>query len=154
MTAAPLHHYEMKERESNSFLGDERHIIFINGENKDEGTALGRFVHDFKCNSADNMYYDILANRVRYFKEKGDMHQMSSVLEEMKNEVARRVKEEVTKEVTREITKKVSRKTAILTTIENFREFGINDEAIEEKIINKFNISPEAAREYMLGKIA
>lgn len=162
----PLHHYVMKEMESNALLGDERHILFINGENKDEETALGKLVHDFKCNSADNMYYDVLANRVRYFKEEGGVQSMCKILEDMRNEVAREVESrvtkevtkkvtrEVTKEVTREVTKKVTKETAIQTTIDNFREFGIDEAAIEERIMKKFSLTAEEAREYMLGKSA
>ncbi|MCD8158722.1 MAG: PD-(D/E)XK nuclease family transposase [Clostridiales bacterium] len=147
----PLKHYVMRDLESNDLLGDERHILFINGDNKNEGTALGKLVHDFKCKSADNMYYNVLAKRVRYFKEEGGgVSDMCKILEDMRNEVAR----EVEQRVTQEVTKKVSKDTAILTTIENFREFGIEEAAIEEKIISKFELSREAAKEYMLGKSA
>ncbi|MCD7854097.1 MAG: Rpn family recombination-promoting nuclease/putative transposase [Clostridiales bacterium] len=45
-------------------------------------------------------------------------------------------------------------KASILTTIENFREFGVDDKMIEEKIMSKFNLSQEKAKEYMLGKSA
>lgn len=126
----PLHHYVMKEMESNALLGDERHILFINGENKDEETALGKLVHDFKCNSADNMYYDVLANRVRYFKEEGGVQSMCKILEDMRNEAA------------------------ILMLIEGYRDIDMAESEIEERVMKKFNLTKERVKEYMLGKSA
>ena len=35
---------------------------------KDE-TALGKLMHDFACTNAKDMYYEVLADRVHYFKE-------------------------------------------------------------------------------------
>ena len=35
----------------------------------DEDTPLGRLMHDFRCTRPEDMYYDVLAERVRYFKE-------------------------------------------------------------------------------------
>ncbi|MCD8214714.1 MAG: PD-(D/E)XK nuclease family transposase [Clostridiales bacterium] len=134
----PLRHYVTKEIESNDLLGDERHIMFVNGENKDEETALGKLVHDFKCNSADNMYYDVLANRVRYFKEEGGVRQMCKVLEDMRNEAAA----------------KAAKESAILTLIEAYREFNVAESDIKEKIMKKFDISEAKAKEYMLGRSA
>ncbi|MCC8097786.1 MAG: PD-(D/E)XK nuclease family transposase [Eubacterium sp.] len=138
----PLRHYVTKEIECNELLGDERHIMFVNGENNDEVTALGKLVHDFKCYSADNMYYKVLANRVRYFKEEGGVQSMCKILEDMRNEVAR------------ETAKRVARETAITTTIENFRDIDMKESEIEERVMKKFNLSREEAKEYMLGKSA
>ncbi|MCD7846268.1 MAG: hypothetical protein LUG57_10570 [Oscillospiraceae bacterium] len=33
-------------------LGDEHHIIFVNGKNRDESTALGKLIHDFRSTQA------------------------------------------------------------------------------------------------------
>ncbi|MBR1854877.1 MAG: hypothetical protein IJ794_17320 [Lachnospiraceae bacterium] len=32
-------------------------------------TELGRLMHDFFCTNPDNMHYEELAQKVRYFKE-------------------------------------------------------------------------------------
>lgn len=50
-------------------FGDGSHIIYINSSMSDEDTPLGKLMHDFLCTRAEDMYYDILAERVRYFKE-------------------------------------------------------------------------------------
>ena len=47
-------------------------------------------MHDFSCTSAEQMHYQILANRVRYFKEDTEgVAAMSKVMEDMRNEAAR-----------------------------------------------------------------
>ena len=47
-------------------------------------------MHDFSCTSAKDMYYEVLAERVHYFKEdeKG-VATMCRVMEDMRNETAR-----------------------------------------------------------------
>ncbi|MCD8157393.1 MAG: hypothetical protein LUD77_00400 [Clostridiales bacterium] len=67
---------------------------------------------------------------------------MCKILEDMRNEVAR------------ETAKRVARETAITTTIENFREIDMDENEIEERVMNKFNLSREKTKEYMLGKSA
>lgn len=50
-------------------FGDGSHILYVNSSIENEDTPLGKLMHDFRCRRADDMYYDILADRVRYFKE-------------------------------------------------------------------------------------
>ncbi|MCD7785949.1 MAG: Rpn family recombination-promoting nuclease/putative transposase [Oscillospiraceae bacterium] len=127
----PLHHYAMRDVNTNDFLGDERHIIFVNGNNKDKSTPLGKLVHDFKCASADDMYYPTLANRVRHFKEsEGGIAQMCKLLEDMRNEAL------------------------IVGYIEAARYYGATDDVIAKDIVNKYGITDEQARNYMLKKSA
>ena len=62
----------------------------MNAQMKDD-TALGQLMHDFACTSADEMHYQILADRVRYFKEdKEGVATMCKIMEDMKNEAAKR----------------------------------------------------------------
>lgn len=123
----PLHHYVMRDIETNDLLGDERHIMFVNGENDDESTRLGKLVHDFKCTSADDMYYDVLAKRVRHFKEtEGGVSYMSKIMDEVRIEA----------------------------TIDTLRDVGISESEIKEKIMAKFKLSEKEAKSYMEKKIA
>lgn len=62
--------------------------------------------------------------------------------------------EVLVKEAAEEAAIKASREAAILTTIETCREFDMAEADIERKIMGKFEISEEEAREYMLGKSA
>lgn len=70
-------------------FNDQSHIIYVNSQIKD-GTALGKLMHDFTCTNAKDMYYEVLADRVHYFKEdeKG-VAIMCKAMEDMRNEAAR-----------------------------------------------------------------
>ena len=85
----PIYHIDRMIKETGESFGDESHIIYVNSQIKNE-TALGKLMHDFSCTSAKDMYYEVLANRVQYFKEdeKG-VAVMCKVMEDMRNEAAR-----------------------------------------------------------------
>lgn len=48
---------------------DGAHIIYVNGAFVDDESAIGRLMHDFRCSNPDNMYYQVLADRARFFKK-------------------------------------------------------------------------------------
>ena len=54
---------------SGTVFGDGSHIIYVNSSMADEDSPLGRLMHDFRCTRAEDMHYEVLANRVMYFKE-------------------------------------------------------------------------------------
>lgn len=54
----------------------------------------------------------------------------------------------------RKAANEAAKEAAILNTIETCRDFNLPDKDIERKIIGKFKLSEEAAREYMLHKSA
>ncbi len=131
----PKHHYVMQDMETGHILGDDKHIIFINGDNKDETTRLGKLVHDFHCTSADDMYYKVFAKSMRHFKEsEGGITQMCKLMEDMRNEVAR--------------------DSAIEASIDTARQFGGSEEAILGNIMGRFNLTESEAKSYMLRKSA
>ena len=84
-----LYHVDRIVKETKKSFGDEAHIIYVNSQIHDE-SALGKLMYDFYCTDAGKMNYEILADRVRYFKEdeKG-VATMSRVMEEMRNETER-----------------------------------------------------------------
>ena len=55
-------------QETGKPFGDGAHIIYVNAQHKND-TPLGKLMHDFSCTQANDMYYPVLAERVRYFKE-------------------------------------------------------------------------------------
>ena len=58
----------------------------MNGAYRDE-TPIGKMMHDFSCTAPEDMYYDELAERVRFFKEsKEGISIMCKVMEDMRNE--------------------------------------------------------------------
>ncbi len=65
---------------------DGSHILYVNGAYRGD-TPIGKLMHDFSCTDPENMYYDVLAERVRFFKEsKEGIAIMCKVMEDMRNE--------------------------------------------------------------------
>lgn len=50
-------------------MGGRTHILHVNGDFKDDGSEIGKLIHDFKCRKADEMYFPNLAARTRELKE-------------------------------------------------------------------------------------
>lgn len=65
---------------------DGSHILYVNGAYRDE-TPIGRLMHDFSCTDPSEMYYGVLADRVRFFKEsKEGIAIMCKVMEDMRTQ--------------------------------------------------------------------
>ena len=65
---------------------DGSHILYVNGAYRSD-TSIGRLMHDFSCTDAKDMYYGILADRVKFFKEsKEGVEIMCKAMEDMRNE--------------------------------------------------------------------
>lgn len=80
--------------ESGEVFGDGSHILYVNGAYRDE-TPIGKLMHDFSCTDPANMYYDELAERVRFFKEdKEGIAIMCKAMEDMRNESLQEGKKE------------------------------------------------------------
>lgn len=65
---------------------DGTHILYVNGEYRGD-SDLGKLMHDFNCTDAEDMYFDLLAEKTRYLKEnpKG-VNEMCKVMEDLRNE--------------------------------------------------------------------
>ena len=87
----PLYRIERRIEETGELFDDGEHIIYVNGASRDTSTALGKLMHDFFCTDPDDMEYQQLARKSRYFKEdeKG-VATMCKALEDMRNEVAQK----------------------------------------------------------------
>lgn len=82
----PVYHIERYIQETGELFHDGSHILYVNGAYRDD-TAIGKLMHDFFCTNPDDMYYDVLADRVRFFKEsKKGVAIMCKVIEEMRME--------------------------------------------------------------------
>ena len=69
-------------------FGDGSHIIYVNGKYRGND-EIGKLMHDFSCTNPDDMNYETLAKKARYFKqdEKG-IAAMCKIMEDMRNEAA------------------------------------------------------------------
>lgn len=93
----PIYHIDRTIKENGKLFDDGAHIIYVNGEIKDD-TPLGRLMYDLSCSDPDDMNYKELADRARYFKrDKEGQKIMSRIMEEIvneeKNEAAKRMLE-------------------------------------------------------------
>ena len=64
----PLCHIERTIVENGLRFNDGAHIVYVNGENR-EDTTVGNLMHDFSCVNPDDMKYKVLAERARYLKQ-------------------------------------------------------------------------------------
>ena len=74
---------------------DGEHILYVNGAYRGN-SDLGKLMHDFSCTDADDMYFDLMAERTRYLKQnpKG-VQEMCRIMEDMRNEVLLEEREEI-----------------------------------------------------------
>jgi len=87
----PLYIVERINLTTGKNFEDGEHILYVNGEYRGD-SELGKLMHDFHCIEADDMNFDLMAERTRYLKEnpKG-VSEMCKAMEEMRNEAAERV---------------------------------------------------------------
>lgn len=93
----PIYHADRVIKETGGMFGDGSHIIYVNSSMQDKNTALGRLMHDLNCKNADEMYSEVLAQRVSELKatEKEENVGMCDALERL-------IQEENEKECKRE----------------------------------------------------
>lgn len=82
----PVYPIERINLAAGTFFEDGEHILYVNGKYEGE-SDIGRLMHDFNCTRADDMNYELMAERTRYLKEnpKG-VSEMCKVMEDMRNE--------------------------------------------------------------------
>ena len=82
----PLYTVRRTFEDTEEVFNDGAHILYVNGEYQSE-SPLGHLMHDFFCRDPNDMYSDVLAERVRFFKEdKKGVATMCKVMEELYNE--------------------------------------------------------------------
>ena len=64
----PVYKIERYILDLDELFDDGAHILYVNGAFRGD-TPVGRLMHDFFCTRAEDMYYDALAERMRYFKD-------------------------------------------------------------------------------------
>ncbi len=76
--------------ENKVLFGDGSHILYVNGKYRGND-EVGKLMHDFSCTNPDDMNYEVLAKKARYFKqnEKG-VAAMCKIMEDMRNEAAQK----------------------------------------------------------------
>ena len=84
-------------------MEDGSYLFYVNGEYEGDD-PVGRLMHDFRCTRAEDMYYPVLAERVRYLKESEEGKKfMGSVFDQWKEEVAKEAEQKAIEKNSREI---------------------------------------------------
>ena len=136
----PLYHIGRYIFDTNESFDDGSHILYVNGAYRDE-TPIGKLMHDFSCTDPEDMHYDVLAERVRFFKEsKEGIAIMCKVMEDMRNESLREGMREGRKEGIRE-----EKKLTVLRMLE------IGKYALEE-VANISGLSLEEVEKLQAGQ--
>ena len=82
----PVYKVERCIEGSGKKFNDGSHILYVNGTYRGDDD-LGKLMHDFSCTNPDDMYYEVLADRARYFKEsKEGIEIMCKAMEDMRAE--------------------------------------------------------------------
>ncbi|MCH5193700.1 MAG: PD-(D/E)XK nuclease family transposase [Oscillospiraceae bacterium] len=70
-------------------FSDGEHIIYVNGAYEGD-SEIGWLMHDFRCSNADDMHFELLAERTRYYKEdpKGVSNMCKLMEDRVKEEAA------------------------------------------------------------------
>lgn len=83
----PIYHsYRTIAELDHQRLDDHADVIYVNASYQDD-SALGRLMHDMFCADPDDMYYEELAERSRYFKtNEHGVGKMCEIMEDLRNE--------------------------------------------------------------------
>ena len=92
----PIYHIDRVVRETGKLFNDMAHIIYVNAQITNDSTELGRLMSDFWCSNPEDMYYQKLAERASYFKnrEKEGYKVMCKAVEELMNQSKQEGREE------------------------------------------------------------
>lgn len=96
----------VETNEGNEVFGDGSDILYVNGKYRGND-EIGKLMHDFSCTNPDDMNYEILAKKARYFKqdEKG-VTAMCKIMEDMRNEAAQKAELKGARETAERLIKK------------------------------------------------
>lgn len=85
----PVYRIERMNLDTDKPFEDGEHILYVNGEYRG-ASDIGKLMHDFNCTDADDMNFELMADRTRYLKENPEgVSEMCRAMEDMKNEAAR-----------------------------------------------------------------
>ncbi len=85
--------------EDKVLFGDGSHILYVNGKYRGND-EVGKLMHDFSCTNPDDMNYEALAKKARYFKQDREgVAIMCKIMEDMRNEAAQKAELKSAREI-------------------------------------------------------
>lgn len=95
--------YCFKRWDGTREMEDGSYLFYVNGEYEGDD-PIGRLMHDFRCTRAEDMYYPVLAERVKYLKESEEGKKfMGSVFDQWMEEVAKEAEQKAIEKTSKEI---------------------------------------------------
>lgn len=92
--------------ENKVLFGDGSHILYVNGKYRGND-EVGKLMHDFSCTDPNDMNYEALAKKARYFKQdKEGVAAMCKIMEDMRNEAAQKAELKSARETAERLIKK------------------------------------------------
>ncbi len=84
----PIYHINRHIEElGNERFDDGNHIIYVNGAYKNNRSNIGKLMNDFRSTSSENMFYGVLKDGMRHYKEtEGGRTEMCKAIEKYGNE--------------------------------------------------------------------
>lgn len=80
--------------ENKVLFGDGSYILYVNGKYRGND-EIGKLMHDFSCANPDDMNYEALAKKARYFKrDEEGVAAMCKMMEDMRREAAKEAAKE------------------------------------------------------------
>ncbi len=91
----PVYSIERINIDTGKLFEDGEHILYVNGEYRG-ASDIGKLMYDFNCTNADDMNFELMAERTRYLKEnpKG-VSEMCKVIEDMRTQERRETMAEI-----------------------------------------------------------
>ena len=85
--------------ESGKRFRDGSYIVYVSSSLAEEGTDLGRLMHDLRCSDPDKMHYNELRERVAYYKKEMEgIEDMSGKFEEIMQRKINEARSEILEE--------------------------------------------------------
>ena len=95
----PIYSIERINLDTGKPFDDGEHILYVNGEYRGD-SDIGKLMHDFSCTDADDMNFELMAERTRYLKENPEgVSEMCKVIEDVRTQERRETMIEVARKL-------------------------------------------------------
>ncbi|MBE5956885.1 MAG: hypothetical protein E7253_10585 [Lachnospiraceae bacterium] len=81
----PVYYIERVNLQTGDMFHDQAHIVYVNGSYQ-EDDPIGRLMHDFSCPNPDNMYYKLLADKTKKYKDLDERGENMGYIQEIREE--------------------------------------------------------------------
>ena len=147
-----IYHIDRRIRETGEVFDDNTYIVYVNAEVQDD-TEIGKLVHDLHCKNAEDMYSEVLTQRVRELKETEEgrnimCREMEEIYNwgiehERKNTELEKQKAEQEKQKAEQEKQNIARLTTVLLENGYVEEClrAANDEAYQRQLMKEWNIA-------------